>query len=76
MQFKEKNAPACTETYEQYKLTINNNILALKNLWLKLELHNSLLDKAQNWPILTLWPQITNSYYLLLIKIGISKNIS
>ena len=47
MKFKEKNAPARTETVEQSKLTMNYNILGIKNLYLKSQLHNSLFDKAQ-----------------------------
>ena len=54
MQFKEKNAASCTETVEQSKLTLNYNILGLKNLYLKSELHNSLFDKAQKRLNLTL----------------------
>ena len=54
MQFKGKNAPACTQRVEECKKTINYNILGLKNLYLKFEVHNSLFDRAQKWPILTL----------------------
>ena len=54
MQFKEKSAPARTETVTQCKLTMNFNIFGLKYLYLKSELHKSLFDNAQNWPILIL----------------------
>ena len=54
MQFKEKNVSACTERVQQCKSTMNYNILGLKILYLKSELDNSLFDKAQKWPILTL----------------------
>ena len=54
MQFKEKIVSACTERVQQCKSTMNYNILGLKILYLKSELDNSLFDKAQKWPILTL----------------------
>ena len=54
MQFKEKIVSACTDRVRQCKLTMNYNILGLKILYLKSELDNSLFDKAQKWPILTL----------------------
>ena len=54
MQFKEKIASACTEMVQKCKSTMNYSILGLKILYLKSELDNSLFDKAQKWPILTL----------------------
>ena len=54
MQFKGKNAPACTWRVEECNQTINYIVLGLKNLYLKSEVHNCLFDKAQKWPILTL----------------------
>ena len=54
VQFKEKFVSTCTERVQQCKSTMNYNILGLKILYLKSELDNSLFDKAQKWPILTL----------------------
>ena len=54
MQLKEKIVSACPERVQQCKSTMNYNILRLKILYLKSELDNSLFDKAQKWPILTL----------------------